>query len=112
MLGLVATCNVGGSRCWRDEYVAFSRASASTDHRRRRRERPISCPADRRQPTAVAASVRMIEFADVKDLTEWVAQGGTREILLELVETIPAVIARGCERMVDAGRPDPVRPHR
>lgn len=92
-LGLVATCNLGGSRRWREAHVpAFQgrhvRIIADSDENGRFHARQIAGSLLR-----VAASVRMIEFVGVKDLTEWVEGGGTRETLLALFETTPPVTA-------------------
>jgi hypothetical protein len=92
-MGLVATCNTGGSRRWREAYVpAFQdrhvRIIADADESGRFHARQIAGSL-----LAVAASVRMIEFVGVKDLTEWVEGGGTCDTLLALFDTTPPITA-------------------
>jgi len=84
-LGLVATCNPCGAGKWRDKYSECLRAKEVT----------IIADADeagRKHAEQVAASlsgtaeiVKILEFSQAKDLSEWVATGGTREKLLERI---------------------------
>ena len=89
--GLVATCNIGGSRCWHDDYVGFFLGKnvhvvADADENGRYHARQVAGSL-----VPVAQSVKMIEFSGVKDLTEWMEAGGTRETLLELLAAAPAL---------------------
>jgi hypothetical protein len=84
-LGLVATCNPGGSGKWREEYSECLR------------EKRVAIIADADEPgrkhaSQVAASlsgkaeiVKILEFPNAKDLSDWAGAGGTRETLLERI---------------------------
>jgi hypothetical protein len=90
-MGLVATCNVGGSSRWNAEYVAYFRGKrvqivADADMSGRRHVREIAGSL-----LPVAESVKLIEFSDVKDLTEWVEAGGTLEELMCMFSNTPAL---------------------
>jgi hypothetical protein len=52
----------------------------------------------------VAASVKLIEFSIVKDLTEWIEAGGTAEQLTKFFRSVPALEPRDV-----VGWWDPVR---
>ena len=84
-LGLVATCNPCGAGKWREEYSECLR------------DKRVAIIADADEPgrkhaAQVAASlsgkaeiVKILEFPNAKDLSDWVATGGTREMLLERI---------------------------
>jgi hypothetical protein len=84
-LGYAATTNPGGVGKWRKEYDEFFRGA------------DVVIPADNDAPglafaeekarrlITIAAQVRIVIFAQ-KDLTEWVAAGGTREQLDAIIE--------------------------
>ena len=88
-LGLVATCNPGGARKWREE---FSEPLL---------EKRITIIADadgpgREHAKQVAHSIfgktrtlKVIELPGSKDLSDWIGGGGTRDALLGFVETQP-----------------------
>jgi hypothetical protein len=94
-IGLVATCNPGGAGKWRPEYAQFLRGKCVS----------VICDADAsgtgqrhgrdaaRSLVGVAASVRLIEalpgVPDKGDLVDYLAAGGTRESLLELIRATP-----------------------
>jgi hypothetical protein len=83
-LGLVATCNPGGSSRWHQDYVEVFRGKrveiiSDADDGGRRHARQIAGSL-----VPVAHSVKLIEFLGVKDLTEWVEAGGTAEELLTM----------------------------
>lgn len=87
-LGFTATTS-GSARSWRPEFGAVLQSKRIT----------IIADADdagRRYVQQVAASifgkaesVKVLEFANAKDLTEWVERGGTRDSLLELIRNVP-----------------------
>lgn len=88
-VGLVATCNIGGSRAWHDDYIPFFRHKhvqvfPDADDNGRYHARHIAGSL-----IEVAAAVKMIEFVGVKDLTEWIDAGGTRDTLLALIASTP-----------------------
>jgi len=90
-LGLVATCNPGGSSRWHRDYVEIFRGKrveviSDADDGGRRHARQIAGSL-----VPVAGSVKMIEFSGVKDLTEWVEAGGTLQELLTLFWNAPAL---------------------
>ncbi len=83
-LGLVATCNPGGSSRWHRDYVEIFRDKrveiiSDADDGGRRHARQIAGSL-----VPIAQSVKLIEFPGVKDLSEWVEAGGTLEQLLEI----------------------------
>jgi hypothetical protein len=95
-LGLVATTNPGGAGKWCGEYNEPLRG------------RRVAILPDNDQPgenharviaaslTGVAASVRIVRLSGLPekgDLSDWLAAGGTRDALLELVEQTPALTA-------------------
>jgi hypothetical protein len=89
--GLLATCNPGGSGKWPLENAEVFR------------DKRVTIIADADQwgrihaweivanllPTA--ESVKILELPDAKDLSEWAANGGTREKLLEILEATPVL---------------------
>lgn len=90
-MGLVATCNLGGSSRWHRDYVEIFRGKrveiiADADDGGRRHAIQIAGSL-----VPVAESVKMIEFSSVKDLTEWVEAGGTIEELLAIFWKTPAL---------------------
>jgi hypothetical protein len=90
-LGLVATCNPGGSSRWHHDYVEVFRGKrveiiSDADDGGRRHARQIAGSL-----VPVADSVKMIEFSGLKDLTEWVEAGGTLQELLEIFWKTPAL---------------------
>ena len=90
-LGLVATCNPGGAGKWRSEYSEYLRgkrvvAIADADKTGLKHAREVASAL-----LGVAQSVRLIEVlpGGHKDLSDWVAVGGTREALLEIIKRTP-----------------------
>jgi hypothetical protein len=89
--GLFATCNPGGSGNWPAENAEVFR------------DKRVTIIADADQwgrihawqivanllPTA--ESVKILELSGAKDLSEWAANGGTREKLLEILEATPVL---------------------
>ena len=86
-LGLVATCNAGGAGKWRDEYsecLRGKRIAIIPDADESGRGTPASGSL-----TGKAESVKVLELPGVKDLSEWVERGGTRETFLDLIGVTP-----------------------
>jgi len=84
-LGLVATCNPGGAGKWCEEYSECLRGKrvaiiADADEPGRKHAAQIADSL-----SAKAEMVKIVEFPQAKDLTEWVATGGTRKTLLERI---------------------------
>jgi 5S rRNA maturation endonuclease (ribonuclease M5) len=98
-LRLVATCNPGGAGKWRDEYsepLRGKRIAIITDADEPGREHAEQVASSL---SGKAESVKTLELAKAKDLSEWVEKGGTRETLLELIrnasEWKPGTARRG-----------------
>jgi 5S rRNA maturation endonuclease (ribonuclease M5) len=88
-LGLVATCNAGGAGKWREEYSDFLRGKrvaiiSDADEPGRKHAQQVA-----RLIHGKAASVRVLELPGAKDLSEWVARGGERVALLDLIRNTP-----------------------
>jgi putative DNA primase/helicase len=84
-LGLVATCNPHGAGKWRPEYSESLRGKrvciiADADQPGRKHAQEVAASLHDK-----AQSLKVIEAPDAKDLNEWVANGGTRDSLLELI---------------------------
>jgi hypothetical protein len=83
-LGLLATCNAGGAGKWREEYSESLRGKhiviiADADEPGRKHAQQVVTSL-----LGKAESIKMLEFAQAKDLSEWTEMGGTRDALLEL----------------------------
>jgi len=95
-LGYVATCNSGGAGKWCDRI-----GKPYAEYTRPLHHKQVSIIADAdeaggRHAQQVAASlhlqareVKLLEMPGAKDLSEWVARGGTAEQLLELIRNTP-----------------------
>jgi 5S rRNA maturation endonuclease (ribonuclease M5) len=88
-LGLTATCNSGGAGKWRDEYSETLRGKrvaiiADADEPGRKHVQQVATSLHGK-----AATAKVLELPDAKDLSEWVERGGTREALLELIRNAP-----------------------
>jgi 5S rRNA maturation endonuclease (ribonuclease M5) len=108
-LGIVATCNAGGSSRWHSDYADFFRGKrvriiADADESGRKHGRNI---AGCLQP--VAKSVQMIEFTEVKDLTEWIEAGGTVEDLEDIFRSVPPLEPKDVVGWWDPTRPVQLR---
>lgn len=87
-LGLVATCNVGGAGKWRDEYGRYFIGRRvvillDNDEAGRRHAEQVA-----RALNDVAIEVRIVSLPglpDKGDVSDWLAAGGTTEILAALV---------------------------
>jgi 5S rRNA maturation endonuclease (ribonuclease M5) len=85
-LGVTATCNVGGAGKWKAEYTQFLRGKdviVLPDHDVAGREHAARVM---QSLTDVAASVKLIQLPAAKDAAEWIANGGTLDALVALVE--------------------------
>ena len=85
-LGLAATCNPSGAGKWRPEYSDCLIGKhiviiADADEAGRKHAQEIAGSL-----YGKAKYVKVIEFKDAKDLSEWVGRGGTREALLEHIK--------------------------
>lgn len=92
-LGIPATCNSGGAGKWKPEHSAFLRG-----------RNVIILPdndetgAEHAQQVAVslhgiAESVKLVELPDLPlkgDVSDWLASGGTREQLIDLIKKTPS----------------------
>jgi putative DNA primase/helicase len=105
-LGCAATTNPGGIEKWRKDYDAFFTGaevvvvSDNDDHGKGQAH------ADKvaKRLCEVAARVRVIIFPQ-KDLSDWVAAGGTREQLDALIEAAPDSVDKGDD---SKGDPEPI----
>ncbi len=93
-LGFVATCNVGGAGKWRDEYSEFLRGRPvvllpDNDETGRQHSQSVAASLD-----GIAQSVKWLELpglSDKGDVSDWLDDGGTPELLRELVGTADGV---------------------
>jgi DNA primase len=88
-LGLVATCNPGGASKWRPEFSEALRGKrvtviADADEPGRKHAGHVEASLTRK-----VESLKVVELPNAKDLTEWVASGGTREKLLDRLRDAP-----------------------
>lgn len=93
-LGLTATTNCGGAGKWRDRYSDALQGAAvvviaDKDEPGRRHAQQVAASV-----YGQATSVRVMELPDlnghkVKDASDWIQAGGTREELLRLVDESP-----------------------
>jgi len=96
-LGLPATTS-GGTGTWRSEFAQCLRGKAvaviaDADQPGRKHARKVASAL-----TGVAASVKYLELPDANDLTEWIENGGTREKLLELIDSGPLFTGTDAEQ--------------
>jgi putative DNA primase/helicase len=87
-MGIVATCNAGGAAKWRDEYSEPLRRKqvaiiADADEPGRKHAQQVATSLFLK-----AESLKVLELPGGKDLSEWLARGGTRDALLELIRTV------------------------
>jgi putative DNA primase/helicase len=113
-MGLVATCNPHGAGKWRSEYSECLRGKrvciiADADLPGRNHAQEVAASLHSK-----IESLKVIEAPNAKDLSEWVATGGTRDSLLELIRnssewkpTAPAANGFSLLRLSDLlARPD------
>jgi hypothetical protein len=87
-LGFTATCNPGGAGKWRAEYSECLRGKRVTiishaDEPGRKHAQEVGSSLHLK-----AASVKVLELPDAKDLSEWIERGGTREKLLAAIQQV------------------------
>jgi putative DNA primase/helicase len=88
-LGLVATCNSGGAGKWKEEYSETLCGKcvciiADADEVGRKHAQQVAESLYLR-----AKSVKILELSAAKDLSEWVENGGTKEVLSDLMSNTP-----------------------
>ncbi len=101
-LGFVATTNCGGAGKWRDEYNKhFSGAHGAilpdNDRPGEDHARHVA-----RELLSVAKTVRIVRLPGLSekgDVSDWLAAGGTREKLIELVASTPALTADALDKL-------------
>jgi putative DNA primase/helicase len=108
--GLVATCNVGGAGKWRNEYNEHLRGRhvvvlADKDKAGRDHAEKVATALQ-----LVALDVKVIELPGdgVKDISDWLAAGGTKEQLLEIVAAAPVHVSTKSSRTKRAAKPEDV----
>jgi hypothetical protein len=112
--GLTATCNPGGAGKWKDEYSKFlkeKRVVVLQDNDEPGRNHALEVV---QSVAPYAAEVRLVPpFDDAKDVSDWIANGGTKEQLRKLVKETSAYkpstessIVADCE----SGQIDPTVP--
>src|SRR5262249_54317200 len=84
-LGYVATTNPGGVGKWRKDYDEFFRGADVVIIADNDAQGQGFAQENAQRLVGVAAHVRVVTFAQ-KDLSEWVAAGGTREHLDAIIE--------------------------
>jgi hypothetical protein len=89
--GLTATCNPGGAGKWRDEYSKFLKGKRVVVLQDSDEPGQKHALAVVQSVTPYAAEVRLVPpFDDAKDVSGWIANGGTREQLRKIVEETSA----------------------
>lgn len=91
-LGCVATCNVGGAGKWRDEYNEHLRGRQvvilpDNDHAGAEHADKVA-----RALVGIAASVKVVPLpglAPKGDVSDWIAAGGTKKRLVEIMQAAP-----------------------
>jgi len=111
-LGLVATCNPGGAGKWRDEYaepLVGRRVCVIPDRDDAGR---VHAQNVARRLVGKAAEVRILALpGEGKDVSDWIAAGGTAIALLALADAAPPwtppAAAPGSDGPVSLGQRDP-----
>ncbi|MFZ4773715.1 MAG: phage/plasmid primase, P4 family [Terrimicrobiaceae bacterium] len=100
-LGLVGTCNPMGAGKWRKDYTHFFKNRRvfiipDKDEPGRKHANAVNAAL-----SAVAESVLVLELPGAgKDFSDWVANGGTRQQLLEMTETLEKLSADSPESVI------------
>jgi len=110
-LGLPATCNPMGAAKWRDEYNRHFQGKRvvifpDNDPPGEAHGRHVA-----REVLAVASAVKIVRLPglpDKGDVSDWIAAGGTREKLGELVKATPVVTAADLADAADQEAREPV----
>ena len=97
-LGLVATCNSGGAGKWREEYGEVLNGKhvaiiADADEPGRKHAQTVA-----ESLRGKSESLKVLELPGSKDLTEWLAAGGTKGALLGWIEGAPEWTPAATER--------------
>jgi hypothetical protein len=89
--GLTATCNPGGAGKWKDEYSKFlkgKRVVVLQDNDEPGRKHALAVV---QSVAPYAAEVQLVlPFQEAKDVSDWIANGGTKEQFRKLVEETSA----------------------
>jgi len=88
-LGFTATCNAGGAGKWKEEYSEPLRGKrvtivADVDEPGRKHAQQVAAYLVGR-----VESLKVLELPGAKDLSEWIAHGGTHAALFELIGGAP-----------------------
>ena len=89
-LGFTATCNPGGAGKWRSEYSIFFKdkdvviLNDADSAGRKHRDEIIGYLG------SLPSGIRVLELPGAKDISDWVAKGGTADELLRLLDTAQA----------------------
>jgi hypothetical protein len=88
-LGFTATCNPGGAGKWRDEYSDTLQGKrvaivADSDEPGRKHAEQVAASL-----AGKVESLKVFELPGAKDLSEWIAHGGTHAALSELIDSAP-----------------------
>jgi hypothetical protein len=88
-LGLTATCNPGGAGKWKDEYSEKLRGKRVTvvadgDNPGRKHAEQVAVSL-----AGEVESLKVLELPGAKDLSEWIAHGGTHGVVSELIGSQP-----------------------
>jgi AAA domain-containing protein/Toprim domain-containing protein len=88
-LGITAACNSGGAGKWKDEYSESFRAKtvtiiADADEPGRKHAQQVALSL-----AGKVRSLKVLEFPNAKDLSEWIDRGGTCPELLDLIRNTP-----------------------
>lgn len=102
-LGLIATCNPMGAGKWRPYYTPYLRGHhvviiQDADHAGREHAKKVSGVL-----LGIAASVRVLEMPDAKDVSDWLGLGHTRADLVGLVDSVSPLIPGGLDLEDDFG---------
>jgi uncharacterized protein (DUF927 family) len=88
--GIAATCNAGGAGRWRPEHSRYLRGAdvvlvPDNDHAGRDHMNKVGSAL-----TGIVARIRLLELPDLLgDVSDWLANGGTVEMLSELIAKAP-----------------------
>ena len=93
-LKLVATCNIGGAGKWCDEYSTYLKdrhVVILPDNDEAGRQHGLEVA---QRLHGIAASVKIVDLPELPpkgDVSDWVADGGTRKRLLQIVKKSPKI---------------------
>ena len=110
-LGLAATCNPQGAGKWRDEYAQYLKGKNVVILPDQDEPGELHAASVARCLTPVAASVQVVNLPSGKDVTDWIASGGTLEQLLDVARRTPPFQVR-TEDILVAPAGSLQKPHR